>query len=217
MYDEVWELLMEMLVTGAIWPSHSSWASQVILVCKKDVKLGFCIYLRKLNVHTIKDSYSLPRIEDTLESLNRAVWFAALDLKSGYWQVEMDEASKPLMAFTVGPLGFYKCDHIPFRLGNAPTTFHILMEKCLGDFQLNWCLIFLDNITVFLKMSKGHLVWLKAVFKKLKEAGLKLKPSKCEVFKKSLTFLGHRISERGIETDDIKISNTQMAYSQQSQ
>ena len=53
-------------------------------------------------------------IEDTVDSLNEAVWFTALDLKSGYWQVEMDEESKLLMAYTVGPLGFYECDHMPF-------------------------------------------------------------------------------------------------------
>ena len=157
---------------GAIWPSHSWWASPVILVCKKDGKLQFCINLRELNAHPIKDSYSLPRIEDTLDSLNEAVWFTALDLKLGYWQVEM-KASKPLMAFTVGPLGIYKCDHMPFRLVNAPVTFERLMETCQGDLQLNWCLVYHDNITVF-------------VFKKLKEAGLKLKSSKCEFLRNHL-------------------------------
>ena len=84
---------------SAIWPSDSLWASPVILVCKKDSKLRFSIDFRRLNACTIKDSYSLPSIEDTLDSLNGAVWFTALHCKSGYWQVEMDEASKPLMAF----------------------------------------------------------------------------------------------------------------------
>ena len=69
----------------AIWPSNIPWAGLVVLVCKKADKLKFCIDLRKLNAHTIKDSYSLPRIEDILNSLNGAVWFMALDLKSGYW------------------------------------------------------------------------------------------------------------------------------------
>ena len=98
----------------------------------------------------IKDSYSLPRIEDTLDSLNGAVWFTALDLK-GYWQVEMDETSKPLMAFTVGPLGFYECDHMPFRLVNALATFQRLMGTCFSDFQLNWCFIYLDDMIIFSK------------------------------------------------------------------
>ena len=139
----------------------------------------------------MKDSYSLPRIEDTPDSLNGAVWFTALYLKLGYWQVEMDEASKPLMAFTVGPLGFSKCDLMHFRLVNAQATFHRLMGTCLGDLQLNWCLLYLGNTNVFSKVPKDHLVWLRAVFKKLKEAGLKLKPSMCEYFEKSLKYLGH--------------------------
>ena len=101
---------MEMLEIGAIWPLCSPWDSPVVSVCKKDGRLQFCTDLRKLNSHMIKDSYSLPRIEDTLGSLNGAVLFTALDLKSGCWQVEMYEASKPLTAFTVGPLEFYECD-----------------------------------------------------------------------------------------------------------
>ena len=151
---------------GAIQPSHSPWASSVLLPYKKDRKLQFCIDLRRLYAYTItiKDSCSLPRIEDTLDSLNWAVWFTALDLKSGYQQVEVDEASKPLMAFTIGLLGFYKCDHMPFRPVSAPATFHRLMKTCLCDLQLNWCLICLDNIIVFLKMPKDCLVWFTAVF-----------------------------------------------------
>ena len=89
----------------------------------------------------------------------------------------MDEASKPLRAFTVGSLGLYECDCIPFRLVHAPAVFQRLMDTCLGDLQLNWCLNYLDDIIVFPKTPKDHLVQLRAVFKKLKEVGLKLKPS----------------------------------------
>ena len=117
----------------------------------------------------------------------------------------MDEVSKPLMAFTIGLLGSYECDCMPFGQMNAPATFQRLMETCLGDLQLNWCLIYLNDVIVFLKMPKDHLIWLRAVFKKLKEAGLKLKPSKYEFFKKSLTYLGPKMLEGGIETDNSKI------------
>ena len=165
MYEEVREHLKEILEIGAIWPSHSPWASLVIQVCKKDGKLWFCIDLRKLNAHTIKDSYSLPRI-DTLGSLNGTVWFTAQDLKSGSWQVKMDEASKAMIAFILGLLGFYDCDCIPFGLVNAQSMFQRLMETCLGNLQLNWCLIYLDDVGIF-ENAKDHLVQLRAVFKKL--------------------------------------------------
>ena len=77
---------------------------------------------------TIKDAYSLPRINEALDCLNGAEWFSSLDLKSGYWQVEMDEDSKALIAFIVGPLGFYKCECMPFGLTNVPATFNWLMQ-----------------------------------------------------------------------------------------
>ena len=205
LYDEVRAHLKEMLDIGAIRPSQSPWASAVVLVRKKDGKLRFCIDLRKLNNRTVKDSYSLPRIEDTLDCLNGAVWFSSLDLKSGYWQVEMSEESKPLTAFTVGPLGFFECNRMPFGLTNAPATFQRLMETCLSELHLSWCIIYLDDIIVFSSTPAEHLERLEAVFKRLEAAGLKLKPSKCEFFKRSLVYLGHVVSERGIETDPKKI------------
>ena len=76
----------------------------VVLVQKNDGSLRFCIDLRKLNSCTVEDADSLPRITETLDCLNGAQWFTSLDLKAGYWQVELDEDSKPLTAFTVGPL-----------------------------------------------------------------------------------------------------------------
>ena len=86
-----------------------------------------------------------------LDSLQGSQWFSSLNLKFGYWQVEMDEESKPLTAFTVGPLGFYECKRMPFGLTNAPATFLRLMENCLGDLNLHWCIIYLDDIVIFSK------------------------------------------------------------------
>ena len=116
-----------MLDIGAIRHSKSPLASLVVLVHKEDGSLRFCIDLRKLNGQTVKDAYSLPRIEDTIDSLNGTCIFTSLDLKSGYWQVELDEDSIPLTAFTIGPLGFYECVRMPFGLTNAPATFQRLM------------------------------------------------------------------------------------------
>ena len=155
----------------------------MVLVRKKDGSLWFCIDLRKLNNQTIKDAQSLPRIEDSLDCLNGAAIFMSLDLQSGYWQVEMTEDSKPLTAFTVGPLGFYECVWMPFGLTNALATFQHLMETCLGEMHLKWCIIYLDNIIVFSKTPEEHIERLRGVFEKLAAAGLRLKPSKCEFFK----------------------------------
>ena len=87
-----------------------------------------CIDLRKLNNKMNKDAQSLPRIEDPLDYLDGATIFTSLDLQSGYWQVELTEASQPLTASTVGPLGFYECVQMPFGLTNTPPTFQHLMD-----------------------------------------------------------------------------------------
>ena len=161
--------------------------------------------IRWLNARTIKDAYSLPRIDETLDCLGGAIIFTSLDLKSGYWQVEMDEESKALTAFTVGPLGFYEYERMPFRVTNAPATFQCLLESCLGELHLNWCIIYLDDIIVFSKTLEDHLIRLHGIFEKLTKAGLKHKPSKCEFFKSKITYLGHIVSAKGIETDPKKI------------
>ena len=204
LYEEVKNHFQEMVEVRAI-KSFSPWASVVVLVRKKDGGLRLCIDLCKLNNRTIKDGYSLPRIEDTLDCLHGAVLFSTLDLKSWYWQVELEEEAKPLTAFTLGPLGFWEFEHMPFGLTNAPATFQSLMESCLGELHLNWCLIYLDDITVFSQTPEKHLHRLKAFFNKLKAVGLKLKPSKCDLFEQQINYLGHVVSNEGVSTDPEKI------------
>ena len=118
----------------------------------------------------------------------------------------MDEDSIPLTAFTVGPLGFYECVRMPFGLTNAPATFQRLMESCLGDLHLKYCIIYLDDIIIFLKTPGEHLKQLRSVFEKLDEAGLRLKPGKCEFFRPQLEYLGHVVSKEGIETNPKKMA-----------
>ena len=150
--------------------------------------------MRKLNNQTIEDAQSLPRIEDSLDCLDGAAIFTSLDLQSGYWQVEMTEDSKPLTAFTVGPLGFYECVGMPFGLTNVLAT-------CLGEMHLKRCIIYLDDIIVFSKTPEEHIERLRGMFEKLAAAGLRLKPSKCEFFKLQATYLGHIVSKDSIKTD----------------
>ena len=85
-------------------------------------------------------------------------------------------------AFTVGPLGFWECERMPFGLTNAPATFQRLMEDCMGDLHLKFCLLYLDDVIIFSRTYEEHLERLTAVFEKLREAGLKLSPSKCHFF-----------------------------------
>ena len=205
MYNDIRAHIQEMLDIGTIHKSHSPWASAVVLIWKKDGGLRFCIDLRKLNNLTVKDAYSLLPIDKTVDSLQGSQWFSSLNLKYGYWQVKMDGESKPLTAFTVGPLGFYECKRMPFRLTNAHATFQRLMETCLGDLNLHWCIIYLDDLVIFSKDPTSHLERLEAVFQKLEKAELKLKPSKCELFWWQVAYLWHVISAQGVATDEGKI------------
>ena len=118
--------------------------------------------------------------------------------------MELEEEAKPLTTFTMGPLGFLECERMPFGLTNAPATFQRLMEFCLGELHLSWCIIYLDDIIVFSWTQEEHLVRLQAVFNKLKAAGLKLKPSKCEFFSKQVNDFWHVVGHKGVSTDPKK-------------
>lgn len=205
MFAEVKEHLEHMLETGVIRKSHSPYASPVVIARKKDNSMRFCIDLRKLNAKTTKDAYNLPRIEESLEMLAGSSWFSCLDLRAGYWQVELEESDKPKTAFTVGPLGFYECNRMPFGLTNAPATFQRLMETALGDAYLSFCLVYLDDVVVFSGSIQEHLTRLQRVFDKFRVANLKLKPSKCVFLQQKIKYLGHVVSAQGIAPDESKV------------
>ena len=97
--------------------------------------------------------------------------------------MELGEEAKSLTAFSMGPLGFWEYESMPLGLTNAPATFQSLTESCLGELHLNWCIIYLDEVIVFSRTPEEHLYRLKAVFNTFEAAGLKLKPSKCDLLK----------------------------------
>ena len=206
LFQEVREHLREMLQIGAIRESSSPFSSNVVLVRKKDGTIRFCIDYRKLNQRTRKDAYAIPRIDDSLHLLAGSKYFSKLDLKAGYWQVELREEDKPKTAFQVGSLGFFEANRMPFGLCNAPATFQRLMERCVGDLNLRDCLIYLDDIIIFSATFEEHIQRLQAVFERLQEHNLKLKPSKCELFRSQVLYLGHVVSRDGIHTDPSKIA-----------
>ena len=167
-----------MLESGTIWPSQSAWCNAVVLVRKKDGGLQFRIEFRCLNTHMKKDSYPLPRIQEALESLVGARHFSCLDLKLRFWQIKMEEALQQYTTFTVGNLRFFKCGHMPFGLCKVLATFQQLMQNCLGELNLIYCLIYLDDLIMFSQTAEEHLHRLHIVFDLLREYNLKLKPSK---------------------------------------
>ena len=131
--EEVHASLRDMLEAGAIHPSQSPWCNAVVLVWKEDGTLRFCMDFRCLNVHTKKDSYPLPWIQEALESMAGSAYFSSMDFKSGFWQIKMVPGLQQYTAFMVGNLGFYEFTHMPFGLCNAPATFQHLMQNTLGS------------------------------------------------------------------------------------
>jgi transposase InsO family protein len=206
MYQETKKHIQDMLDAGHIRPSKSPWSFPVVLVRKKDGGLRFCIDYRKLNQRTIRDAYCVPRIDETLDTLAGSDMFSCLDLKSGFWQCEMAEEHKERTAFNVGPLGFFEFNSMPFGLTNCPATFQRLMETTLSDLHHSQCLVFIDDIVVFSSGVSEHIARLDSMFKRLSDAGLKLKPSKCFFFQSSIRYLGHIVSKDGISTDPDKVS-----------
>ena len=196
--DEVREHLKLMLDAGIIWPSNSPWCNAVVLVRKKDGSLRFYIDFRKLNSLTVKDSHLLTRICETLESLAGAAHYLTFDMNSVFWQVPMDGEFKQYTAFTLGSMGLYECESMPFGLCNAPPTFQKLMQNCLDELNLTYCLIYLDDMIVFSEMPEEHLQRMRVVFDCLKEHYLKLKPPKCDVFKLEINYLAHHVSWKGV-------------------
>ena len=206
MLAEVRNHLQELLRPGIIRPSHSPFASNIVLVRKRDKKLRMCVDFCQLNKRTVKDSYALPRIEEILDSLGGAKYFSVLDMKSGYHQIEIEESHKPRTAFTVGCLGFWEFNRLAFCLVNSSATYQRVMENCLGELNTTICFIYLDDLIVFSDTFEEHLDRLEKVFDRLGSCNLKSSPKKCYFLQKRVKYVGHIVSSHGIEADPEKIA-----------
>ena len=146
---EVRKCLDTWLKQGIIRPSHSPYASQVVIVHKKTGEIRLCIDFRALNAATVRDSFPLPRIEEALQAVKSAMCFTSIDLAQGYLQLAMDKADIHKTAFRAALSGLYEFTRMPFRLSNVGASFCRLMEMCLVDQQYLTLLFYLDDICIF--------------------------------------------------------------------
>ncbi len=177
----------------------------MVVVQKKDGGSRLCVDYRGLNTKTYLDAYPMPQIQDILESLYGATVFTTLDLRSGYWQLEMEADSIQKTAFTTAS-GLYEFLRLPFGLKNAAASFQRLMEYVLRELKGKCCMVYIDDVVVFSKNKEDHLQHLHQVFRCFHKAGLTLNLKKCNFIQKSLTFLGHVVLSEGIKTDPAKVS-----------
>ena len=168
--EEVKKLLGEMLQKNVISPSTSPWASPIVLVRKKDESTRFCVDYRKVNCLTRKDAYPIPKIDETLDTFAGAKLFSTLDLRSGYWQVQVNPEHREKTAFCT-PEGLFEFNVMPFGLCNAPATFQRLMDSVLAGLHWKTCLVYIDDIIIVGKSFDEHLCNLQAVFERLRQAG----------------------------------------------
>ncbi|GBO17949.1 Retrovirus-related Pol polyprotein from transposon 297, partial [Araneus ventricosus] len=175
--EEAERLVKEMVDNGIIEESSGPWVSSIVLVKKK--------------------------MDDTLDALNGSQWFSTLDLKSGYWQVEIQPEDKEKTAFTTGQ-GLWQFKVMPFGLCNAPATFERLMEAVLRGLTSEVCLVYLDDIIIVGRTFEEYLNNIRKVFQRLQKSNLKLSPKKCRFFRKDVSYLGHIISSDGVKTDSEK-------------
>ena len=189
----------------------SKWESPIVIVPKKSApgeapKRRLCIDFRKVNklqqeVITAGKTkgqisiHPLPKIDEMYAKLKGTKVFSTIDLRSGYHHIALGKSLRAKTAFVM-PFGKYEFLMVPFGLAQAPAYFQLLMNKVLKG--LKFTMTYLDDIIIFSQDESQHLEHLEIVFSHLREAGLKMKCSKCDFFKSEIHYLGHLISPEGI-------------------
>jgi hypothetical protein len=197
--------LEKMLIAGVIEPSTSPYVSEPVIIRKKTGDWRYCIDFRKLNEYTIPDPYPMRRIDDLLASIRSSIYFIAIDLRSGYWQIPLETESRKFTAFRTSR-GLYQFTVMPFGLSNAPATFQRCMEEILGDLHWQGVLVYLDDILIHADQVESCLELVKEVFRRLRQANLTINLKKCQFLPESMKYLGHIIGGGTIRPDLTRVS-----------
>ena len=184
-----------------IEPSKSPWACGVVMAKKKGDQLRFCCDFRYLNSVTVKDAYPIPRIDESLSKLGDAKFFTTLDLGLAFWQVPLRKQDRDKTGFAC-ELGLFQWKRMPFGLCKATATFQRLMAHALiGLTKKYGNLCYVDDVVIATPTLEDHIERLHEVFACMKRSELKCKPSKCEILKDSIKYLGRMVDRHGIRPD----------------
>lgn len=203
--------LDRMLELDVVTPSGSPWNNPVLLVKKANGDWRFCLDCRKLNAVTKGDAYAIPYMPQILDSLKEAKYLSSIDLSSSFWQIPLQTESQDKTSFTVPGRGIFKFKVMPFGLCGAPARQQRLMDRLLGhgfcsDVDNGTVYCYVDDIIICSSDFQTHLLLLKRVFDKLKEANLSINLAKSKFFRSSIKYLGYVVDEFGLRTDPEKVS-----------
>ncbi|KAL0458747.1 UNVERIFIED_CONTAM: Transposon Ty3-G Gag-Pol polyprotein [Sesamum latifolium] len=179
--QELKKQIEELLEKEFIQPSTSPWRAPVLFVKMKDGSMKLCVDYRQLNRVTVKNKYSLPRIDDLLDQLKGGTIFSKIYLRSRYWQLRIAEKDIPKIVFRTR-YGHYEFLVMPFGLTNAPATFMALMNRTFQEYLDRFVIVFIDDILIYSRNKEEHEQHLRIVLQILKEKELYAKLSKCEFF-----------------------------------
>lgn len=183
---------------GIIRKSMSPWSSPIVLVRKKDGSPRLCVDYRKLNSITKDDKFPLPSIEELLVKVREGKFFSTIDLKSGYHQIPVHPDDREKTAF-ICDNALYEYLYLPFGVKNAPSHFSRVMMAVLNGLIGNSVLVYLDDLIVLGKDPEEHLSNLAEVLSALGRQGMRINLNKCKFFQSEVNFLGHKVSQNGIE------------------
>ncbi|GJW23686.1 putative reverse transcriptase domain-containing protein [Tanacetum coccineum] len=198
--------LKELQEKGFIRPSHSPWGVLVLFVKKKDGALRMCIDYKEMNKLTIKNRYSLPRIDDLFDQLQGACFLSKIDLRSGYHPLRFREEYIPKTVFRTC-YGYFEFTVMPFGLTNALAVFMDWMNRVCKPYLDKFVILFIDDILIYSKYEEEHEIHLKTILDLLKGEKLYAKFSKCEFWLKEVQFLGHVVNQDGIHVDPSKVES----------
>lgn len=203
---EVDSELDRMLTMGVIEPANSEWANPLVVVRKSSGKVRLCLDARGLNGVTKKDPYPLPHIGRILAQIRTSKYLSSVDLSDAFWQVPLDEHSKPKTSFIVPGRGHYQFNRLPFGLCNSAQTLCKAIDKCIGnDLEPN-VYPYIDDILITSNTFEEHRKLLAEVARRLKNSGFSISAEKSKFCAKRLTYLGLILDESGLRMDPERIN-----------
>ncbi|CAF1505539.1 unnamed protein product [Rotaria sordida] len=202
--EEMYKIVQELLYFGLIRPSYSPYAAPALLVPKHDGTWRMVVDYKKLNNITIKDSHPLPKMEQAIQTLGGGYkFFSKLDMKSGFWQIPIEEEDRHKTAF-ITPEGLYEWNVLAQGLKNSPPSFQRVMADILSPCR-QFALVYIDDIVVYSRSFEEHLKHIHQVLSILSQHNFQLNPSKCSIFRQQIDYLSHTISEQGVKPNNEKI------------